>query len=446
MLYGIHFSLQLPSEQRVSVGEELRVELNIPKQILNGFSVHVQSNNSRTLQYKGSSFKSKTFTLGDSWPVAASPGTVNLQLRLFGVIPLKNMVVDVLPQYKVVPGGQSIGVLLKSKGILVVGYSAVESSNGPVFPAKEAGLKIGDIIISIDGKGTNTEEDTAKIIDQAGKKDKNILIKVKRNKEIYDFKVKPVYCNETDRYRIGLYIRDNAAGVGTLTFYDPKSELYGALGHVVSNGDTDQEVDLENGKIVEATIQGIQQGKKGYPGEKIGIFLDESGLSGVINKNTKYGIFGRITRMPRGNSVYNKPIPVAFASQIREGPAKMLTVVDGNKIDQFDIEIVKVMPLQQASGKGLVIRVTDKRLIKLTGGIIQGMSGSHIIQNGRLVGAVTHVFINDPTQGYGVLAEWMLLESGVMGKEIISRKISVDFSGYLSFFIKFSLFFIILRL
>ncbi|KUK10989.1 MAG: Stage IV sporulation protein B [Clostridia bacterium 41_269] len=146
-------------------------------------------------------------------------------------------------------------------------------------------------------------------------------------------------------------------------------------------------------------------------------------------------------QFPHKDLLYSKPIPVAFSSQIKEGPAKMLTVVKGDNVEAFDIKILKVMPNQQLTGRGLVIKVTDRKLIKLTGGIIQGMSGSPIIQNGRLVGAVTHVFINDPTHGYGVLAEWMLLESGILNNQEISRKIGVDFPGYFSNFIVFFIIF-----
>ena len=370
--------------------------------------------------------------------MAANPGTLNVQLRLFGVIPVKNMVMNVVPQHQVIPGGQSIGVMLKSKGILVVGYSAMEGRKGQSNPAKDAGLKVGDIIVSANGREINSEKGIAKIIDDAGQRGTPVVLKIKRGGRTSNVKIKPEYCDETLRYRVGLYIRDNTAGVGTMTFYEPESRVYGALGHVVSSG-SEQRIDIKDGRIVEANIQGINQGKKGHPGEKIGIFLDNGNIDGKINKNTVYGIFGQLAKPIRGDFFYDRPVSVAYANQIKEGPAKILTVVNGNKIDQFDIQILKIMPHQQANGKGLVIKITDKELIDLTGGIVQGMSGSPIIQDGKLIGAVTHVFVNDPTQGYGVLAEWMLWESGLLnenssGDIAEAGVIHVDFPGFLSYF------------
>ena len=430
IVHSMYVFLHLPQEQRVAVGQELKLHLDFPASLLENFSVYVQADNEQTLDFKDISLQNHCFTLGEGWPVAVKPGTVNLQVRLFGIIPIRNMVVDVVPEFKVVPGGQSIGVLLQSKGILVVGHSPIETDTGAVFPAQEAGMQVGDIIVRANGEDINNEELTAKMIDRTGRKGKLMHLRVRRGNRMIDIDVKPVYCTETSRYRIGLFIRDNAAGVGTLTFYDPSSEIFGALGHVVSNGGSEQIIDLRDGKIVESTVQGIQQGRKGYPGEKIGMFLHRGGLSGIIKKNTQYGIFGTLKEMPSDDSIYDKPIPVAFSGQIKEGPATMLTVVNGDEIEEFDIEIIRIMPHQKASGKGLIIRITDKRLLDLTGGIIQGMSGSPILQNGRLVGAVTHVFINEPTQGYGILAEWMLMESGMVQQDT-ARKIGVDFPGFL---------------
>ncbi|NLO89667.1 MAG: SpoIVB peptidase [Clostridia bacterium] len=438
LMFTIHAVLEIPTQHRIAVGQELRIPLNYPKELLDSIKVHINSQNANVIKYKGINTKNIAFNPNDSWPVAANPGTVKLQVKLFGLIPLKNMIVDVLPQYEVIPGGQSIGVILKSHGIIVVGYSSIKVSGESLVPAKSAGIRVGDVILSINGRKADSEEAVAEIVDSAGRERKNVVMRVKRGKHVMNLNVKPVYCSETGRYRIGLYVRDNAAGVGTLTFYEPKSNIFGALGHAVSSGNSDQEVAFKSGKIIEATVQGIHQGKRGQPGEKIGIFLNDGRVKGNIINNSKYGIFGKMTQFSDENSFYRKPIPVAFSGQIKEGPAKMLTVVQGDNVEAFDIKILKVMPNQHNSGRGLVIKVTDKKLINLTGGIIQGMSGSPIIQNGRLVGAVTHVFINDPTQGYGVMAEWMLLESGILDGEEISRKVGVEFPGYFSFFIDFS--------
>jgi len=175
----------------------------------------------------------------------------------------------------------------------------------------------------------------------------------------------------------------------------------------------------EKGRIVKADIQGIKPGKKGEPGEKIGIFNGDE-LRGNIEINSHFGIFGRLNK-PLDNPYYKNGIPIALSNQIKEGPAEIITVISGDKLEKFDIRILRVLPQHQPTGKGLVIQITDPRLLKATGGIIQGMSGSPIIQEGKLVGAVTHVFVNDPTKGYGCLAEWMLLEAGIVQKTTASK-------------------------
>lgn len=428
LLHITYSIIRSPVEHRVVVGQELKLGLNYPENLLKAINVSVIPENGLVLNYKGNPFKGEVIEYEGEWPIAATTGTANIQLRIFGIIPVKNMVINVLPEYEVVPGGQSIGVMLQSKGILVVGYSPVKTRDAEVYPGKETGVRVGDIVVAVNGKSVSDEESIARIIDRCGRKNQKVRLRVKRAEGMYDFNVRPEFCAQTHRYRIGLLIRDNAAGVGTLTFYDPKTETYGALGHVVSNGSSEQKIDIKDGKIVESVIQGIQQGRKGQPGEKIGMFLHGTGLTGVIEKNTYYGIFGHLTHLP-DESI--KAVPVAFASQIRKGPAKIRTVVDGSRIEEFEIEILRVMPHQEASGKGLIIKITDKRLLDLTGGIIQGMSGSPILQNGRLVGAVTHVFINEPTQGYGILAEWMLAECGLIEENPKVANPSVGYGKFL---------------
>jgi len=228
--------------------------------------------------------------------------------------------------------------------------------------------------------------------------------------------VTPVQDGESGRWRVGLYIRDGASGVGTLTFYHPASRKFGALGHVIAENETKKPFEFAEGLITAADVVRIQKGKRASPGEKITKQLESGPRLGIIEKNSRFGIFGRLSGAVR-NPLYPEPIPVAMASQVKEGPAEMLTVVDGQKIERFQIEIVRLMRQPTAEGKNMIVQVTDPRLLSETGGIVQGMSGSPIIQDGRLVGAVTHVFVNDPTRGYGVLIEWMLQEAGILKAE-----------------------------
>jgi len=259
-------------------------------------------------------------------------------------------------------------------------------------------------------------QNRTKLIHELGQKGTPITFLIQRNQDQIVIPVNPVYCQETGRYRVGLYIRDSAAGVGTLTFYEPNTRIYGALGHVIADAETNHQIAKGEGKIINASIQGIQQARRGQPGEKIGIFTDSQIILGDIQKNTEAGIFGRLLSH-LDNELYPHPVPVAFAQQVETGPARILTVVDNEKIESFSIEITKIVPQRLPNGKNLVIQITDSRLLSLTGGIIQGMSGSPIIQKNRLVGAVTHVFVNEPTKGYGILAEWMLTETGLLQRD-----------------------------
>ena len=402
----------LPTQQRVTVGDHIRFNLEFPQNLLKQFSLYVEPNKQNVLLLNGTDLSGKVFSFIDGWPVATSPGKANIQIRLFGIVPVKNVKVEVVPQTKLVPGGHSVGVLLHSEGVIVVGQSIVEDKKGTKFnPAREAGIEVGDVIISINGQKVTSDEQVAKIIDTAGKSDNKLELLVKRGDKKFSANIKPVRCRETDRFRIGLYIRDSAAGVGTLSFYDPGTGKYGALGHVITDADTNQPIDVSDGRIVKASIQGIQAGKSGVPGEKIGMFINEKDFSGTIEKNTKYGIYGTLNGKLK-NPLYSKMLPIALADQVKTGPAEMLTVLDGEKIERFKVEIKRVLPQNVPDSKGLIVEVTDQRLLKRTGGIIQGMSGSPLIQEGKIIGAVTHVFINDPARGYGCLIEWMLKETG----------------------------------
>ncbi|MFZ5633258.1 MAG: SpoIVB peptidase [Bacillota bacterium] len=334
------------------------------------------------------------------------------------------MSVNVISQVKVIPGGQSIGIVMHSKGIIVVGMSDIlDESGNRLNPAEEAGIKIGDLILGINGKKVASEVQLRNEIAILGNNQKDVELEVKRGAKIFKARVRVVKCMETGRPRVGLYVRDTASGVGTISFYHPESGRYGALGHIITDVDTAKGIDLSDGKIVEASIRGIHRGKRGQPGEKIGTFIEDGELTGEIEKNSRYGIFGQL-KNPLENPFYKEPVPVALSYQIKKGPAEILTVIDGTEIKKYSAEILEIFYPWNNQGKGMILKVNDPELIKNTGGIIQGMSGSPIIQNGMLVGVVTHVFINDPQCGYGVPAEWMIREAGLMTADKKLQKVS----------------------
>ncbi|MED1016028.1 SpoIVB peptidase [Bacillus atrophaeus] len=332
--------------------------------------------------------------------------------------PIKKTKVQVLPDLKVIPGGQSIGVKLHSVGVLVVGFHQVNTEEGKKSPGESAGITAGDIIIEMNGQKIEKMSDIAPFIQKAGKTGESLDLLIKRDKQKIKTKLEPEKDEAEGMYRIGLYIRDSAAGIGTMTFYEPKSKKYGALGHVISDMDTKKPIVVEDGEIVRSTVTSIEKGTGGNPGEKLARFSSDRNIIGDINRNSPFGIFGTLNQTIE-NNISDKALPVALSNEVKEGPAEILTVIENDKVEKFNIEIVSTTPQKFPATKGMVLKITDPKLLKKTGGIVQGMSGSPIIQNGKVVGAVTHVFVNDPTSGYGVHIEWMLSEAGIdiYGKE-----------------------------
>ena len=336
-----------------------------------------------------------------------------ISMRLLELLPNQEPAETRYPEKMLYPGGQAIGILLRTDGILVVGQSPIFVDGEAQNPAEEAGIQPGDVITSVGDTAVTHDDQLALLVNQLGEQHKSVILHIQRQNREMIKEITPIYCAESKSYRIGLLIRDNAGGVGTLTFVDPETMEYGALGHMISNNETQSKINILKGKRVTAQIQGIKKGTSGYPGEKIGRFVSNFSL-GTIEKNTTAGIFGVLTdENVLTESSYTQALPTAAPNQIVLGPAQIFTAIDGNKVECFDVEIEKVMPAHK-DGKGLVVRVTDPVLLEKTGGIVQGMSGSPIIQNGRIIGAVTHVFINDPTRGYGILIHDMLQETSIL--------------------------------
>ena len=360
--------------------------------------------------------------------VPLAQGESSLEVRLWDLIPVKRMLVSVIPEVRVLPGGQSIGVLLPSRGVVVIGHYPVVGPDGHIsYPAREAGIQVGDVIYRINGQAINSKSQIERVIDQMGKTGGPLEISILRNSKRLTVRLKPVLVDDerlandaeipsSERgahYKLGIWVRENAAGVGTLSFYHPDSGLYCALGHVIMDTSTNRDVDVTNGMIVAAHILGIHQGTRGQPGEKIGSFSGEEDIIGTIDLNTRFGIFGRLNSFPK-NPHFPEPIPVALADEVTPGPAHLYTVLQEDTVERFDVEIQRVARQTTPQIKGLVVRIVDPRLLSVTGGIVQGMSGSPIIQNGKLVGVLTHVFVSDQTRGYGVLAEWLMRDAGSM--------------------------------
>jgi len=400
--------ISLPHEVRLIEGQPLQLNLHLPY-------LYVRPDREGIISLGGEvKERGKWKVLGGA-PISLEPlqlGEVNLELKFFGLIPWRKVNVDVLPEIRLVPGGQSIGVLLKTNGIIVTALGkVVDPAGGEHYPAVEAGVEVGDVILKVNDREVKSDEEMAFVINEAGQKGLPVVLEIKRQGRIIYKTVKAVFCRDTGRFRIGLFVKDGTAGVGTLTFYDPKTMIYGALGHVITDAESNQRLEVREGNIVLARITSIEKAKGGHPGEKIGVF-DDQALAGKIYSNTDFGIFGQLLAPPANGMT--ESLPIALIGQVHPGPAEILTVIEGDKVEHFSVEIQRIFPQDAPETKGMIIRITDPRLLARTGGIVQGMSGSPILQDGRLVGAVTHVFVNDPTRGYGVFIEWMVWQSGLL--------------------------------
>lgn len=333
-----------------------------------------------------------------------------LQIKLLGLIPVKSVSVSKINDLEVYPGGINVGIKLSTKGVLVVGHSEVQSVEGKLeSPAKTSGIELGDVLIKINGEEIQSSKDLSKKVKSLNKSKINVDYLRNGNVESKEIDLE----KENNEYKLGLWVRDSTAGIGTLTFYDKNTSIFGALGHPITDGDTNKPFTISNGDILNSSVISVRKGEKGSPGELKGLFVNEKESLAKIEKNTESGIFGE-ANVDLTNPVFNKPLKVGFRNEIVEGPAQIITTIDEDGPKMYDIEIIKLLPQEEPGPKSMVIKVTDEKLLETTGGIVQGMSGSPIIQNDKLVGAVTHVLINKPDVGYGIYIEWMLKDAGVI--------------------------------
>lgn len=402
VIFEIYQVISMPEEYMVVEGEERKLNINFP------FGVLATSENEGILKLNGMDVTTRGTSVSIRDPLlieTTALGNTTIEFRLFGLIPIKKMTVSVISPVKVIPGGHSIGVKLYTQGVLVVALADFTAIDGRNYnPAADAGISVGDSIIGINDTKVR---DADHVIELLGKcNGGEIRIEVKRDSRNLVKKINPVKSQEDGKYRIGAWVRDKTAGVGTLSFYYPRSGVFGALGHAITDVDTGLMLSVEEGEILESRIASIQKGERSRPGEIRGIFFEEQNKLGFIEKNTEFGIFGKLSK-DMENEYFEEAIPVALRHQVKEGPAYILTTVD-KRIEKYSIEIQKIANQYYPEPKSMVVKVVDERLLEATGGIVQGMSGSPIIQEGKLVGIITHVFVNDPTRGYAIFAEWMI--------------------------------------
>ena len=330
----------------------------------------------------------------------AGAGYASLTFRLLGLLPVKTVTVSVEREKTLVPGGHSVGVALLTEGVIVVGVSDL---GAVASPARLAGLRPGDRIVSYNGIKIESASQLAEQLTSSAPG----AFEIVRSGERMRLKIAPAKDPRDGVFRLGAWVRDSTAGIGTLSFYDPETGQFGALGHAIADVDTGVTLPVGYGGIYESSVVDVNKGRQGAPGELLGQFFDRDAQLGEILSNTDCGIFGTADAA-FANPLYPDGLPVCTRADVHTGPAELLTTLTDGEITAYDCEIVKLNQQDAASARSMVIQITDEALLSQTGGIVQGMSGSPIIQDGRIVGAVTHVLVNDPARGYGILIESML--------------------------------------
>ena len=326
-----------------------------------------------------------------------------LHLKIFGIIPLKEVDVEVIQDVRLKPAGIPIGIFVKTQGVLVVGIGEFEGEDGQIVNPGKYVFQTGDYILEINDEEINEKRELVDRISHC--EGQELVFKVQRGDMLLEVKARPEP-NQNGEYKMGIWVRDNAQGVGTMTYID-ENGCFGALGHGINDVDTSTLMTLSTGTLYHTEIIGITKGTTGSPGELTGfIEYDDKNIMGAITANTPRGIFGICTPETEMEAVYDY-LPLGLKQEIRKGPAQIVCSL-GNGIQTYDVEITDINLENDNVNRGIVLEITDPELLMTTGGIVQGMSGSPIIQNDKLIGAVTHVLVQEPAKGYGIFIENML--------------------------------------
>lgn len=361
--------------------------------IKKGDSLVINSKVPVTAEFDGVSISQRNAltTIGESY---------NVDLKAFGIIPFGAVNVEVVDEMYVAVLGNPFGMKLYTEGVLVIDLTEVETSDGLKKPAEDSGLKLGDYILSVDGEEISTNEDLSRIVEKSG--GKRMAFTVLRQKQKIRINITAEISKETGSYKIGVWVRDSTAGIGTLTFYSPATDVICGLGHGICDEDTGSLLKLDSGELVNAEILSVEKGTVGSPGQLNGRFGIKT--LGEINLNCSVGVYSRL----KSDIDFSYLTEVALKNEIKDGDAQILCTVDGDKPKLYSCKVKIRRSAFRSKTQNMIVTITDSDLLDKTGGIVQGLSGSPILQNGKLIGAVTHVLVDDPTSGYAIFAENML--------------------------------------
>ena len=364
------------------------------------------------INIKGEDHKTIETSWSEGEKISQNIGKSKLEVSLFDKIKLKNVDVNVIPKTSVIPVGNIAGVKLYTSGVLVVGMSEIEGNDNKKYkPYENTGIEEGDTIIKINDTHINSTDDLIATVNLSNGED--IKVKYIHEEETKECSMTPVKTGD-EEYKLGLWVRDSAAGVGTVTFYEPSTKTFGALGHGITDIDTNELINIASGEFITTRILDITKGESGNPGKIQGTVENQTNI-GTISKNSRFGIYGKVDNLSSLDIDSSKEMEVALRDEIQMGKATILCSLDNQKPQEYEIEIEKIFKENNYDNKSMLIKITDQRLLEKTGGIIQGMSGSPIIQNGKFVGAVTHVLVNNPQEGYAVFGDIMLKQAKEIG-------------------------------
>lgn len=404
---------QIPDMMWTYVGREEKLFSNLPaKAVMQTGDPAGKSASEEGSEESGESISglhavevlNRTGAAGSATLKSKAMGNYSVEVRLFGIFPLKTVEVKVVDPMYLAPSGEPIGIYVETNGLLVLATTSVEGKDGLIYEPASNIVKSGDYILKINGKTVKTIKEFNKTIQKT--EGKKAVVRLRRNGEETEVSLKAVLAKD-GTYKMGMWVREDTQGIGTMT-YVTKSGGFGALGHGITDADTGTLMNLSGGELFNTEILDITKGEKGTPGELEGyINMIAANCIGTIQKNTSLGIFGQLSEEEESLE-QREFLPVGFKQDIKKGPACIYSNIEG-KTKQYTIEIEDIK-INRTDNRGMVIHVTDPALLKLTGGIVQGMSGSPIVQDGKLIGAVTHVLVDDPTRGYGAFVETMLAQ------------------------------------
>lgn len=391
LLYFVIEYIFIPKNIYMTTGKSYVVNMSAP------FNGEIESdevlniNNERVTENIELSLDSDNVIRSENATVA------NMKVKLLG-LPVKKVQLCFMPEKKVEVIGRTVGICVDTKGVLVLGVGQVRATDNKEYTPCKGLLKSGDIIMSVNGEDVKNKEDLVRLVNR----DDMVYIKAIRKNEEINLNVTPIKSVDDNNYKLGLWVRDSTQGIGTITYYDRKNNSFGALGHPINDIDTGELMEIDGGEILDAHIEKAEKGKAGLPGALLGD-INFNRTIGYIDSNKNNGIFGHMCSDIKGIEM-----PIGYKNDVKIGNGSIYVNTDGKFVEKYSIHIDSINKYNTSDTKNFVLTITDKRLLDMTGGIVQGMSGCPVVQDGKLVGAVTHVFVNDPTKGYGIFVENML--------------------------------------